>query len=88
MHYVYALVSITVDEHEFERVEEFKYLSSSMVTQSNDATCEINQRLVIANRDCFALTKLLRSRILSYVTKITICKILIRPVLTYAETWP
>ncbi|KAJ4427940.1 hypothetical protein ANN_23950 [Periplaneta americana] len=79
--------SITIGRYDFERVDEFKYLGST-VTHSNDISYEIKQRLMAANTAYFALRKLLCSRILSRTTKITIYKTLIRPVLAYAaETW-
>lgn len=79
--------TIKMGNYEFERVNTFKYLGST-VTQLNDITHEIKHRLMAANRAYYALLKLLRSRVLSLVTKVNIYKTLIRPVMTYAsETW-
>jgi hypothetical protein len=41
--------SITVGDYTFERVEQFKYLGST-VTYSIDTSYEIKQRLMAANR--------------------------------------
>lgn len=75
--------TITIGNHVFERVAEFRYLRST-ITHSNDISYEIRQALIATNRAYFALAKLC-SCILLCALKITIFKSLIWPA---SETWP
>ncbi|KMQ81323.1 endonuclease-reverse transcriptase, partial [Lasius niger] len=72
---------------EFEAVQEFTYLGSTVNT-NNDITQEIQRRIMLANRTLFGLSRVLRSKFVRRNTKIKIYKTLIIPVLTYgAESW-
>lgn len=78
--------NITIDDYNFEAVEEFIYLGSSV--GKNNTKDEINRRILLANKCYYGLSKHLRSQILSRKTKIQLYKTLIVPVLTYgSETW-
>jgi flagellar basal body rod protein FlgB len=45
---------LKVDDQEFEKVREFKYLGSTL-TEDNNITIEIKQRIVMANRASYGL---------------------------------
>ncbi|RLU18885.1 hypothetical protein DMN91_009243 [Ooceraea biroi] len=73
--------------HTFEVVDNFKYLGA-MITRTADEKTEVGCRMAVANRAYFALSKLIRSQLVSRTTKILLYKTLIRPVATYSsETW-
>ncbi|RLU25142.1 hypothetical protein DMN91_003234 [Ooceraea biroi] len=73
--------------HTFEVVDNFKYLEA-MITRTADEKTEVGCRMAAANRAYFALSKLIRSQLVSRTTKIRLYKTLIRPVATYSsETW-
>jgi hypothetical protein len=77
-----------VDDQEFERVRDFKYLGPTL-TEDNNITIEIKLRIVMANRATYSLRKQLSSRYLGRQTKCTLYKTLVRPILTYgSESWP
>jgi hypothetical protein len=72
-----------VNNYNFERVANFKYLEVN-INENVDSHEEIRLRLVAANRCYFGLVPLLKSKLLSWKTKITLYKVLIRPVVLYA----
>ncbi|CAG9829236.1 unnamed protein product [Diabrotica balteata] len=77
----------TVDNSTFKVVDKFTYLGS-LIIKENVMTEEIKQRIILANKCYFGLSRHMRSRNLSQKTKITIYKTLIQPVLIYgSETW-
>lgn len=77
----------TVENHNFEKVNEFKYLGT-IISSNNSEQSEIQNRIISANRSLFAVNKLMSSKILSTHTKIRIYKTVIRPILLYgAESW-
>lgn len=79
--------NITIGDHNFEVVTNFTYLGS-LVNSENIISEEIKRRIMLANKCYFGLSKHLRSRSLTWKTKIMIYKTLILPVLTYgSETW-
>lgn len=79
--------NITIDEYNFEVVQSFKYLGST-VNIENDIEEEIKTRTMQGNRCFYALKHLFRSTILSRNTKLRLYKTLIRPIVMYAcETW-
>jgi hypothetical protein len=53
---------LKVDDQEFERVRDFKYLGS-ILTEDNNITIETKQRIVMANRVTYGLKKQLHSPI-------------------------
>ena len=79
--------NITIGGDEFEAVNDFTYLGSSINTE-NDITLEIKRRIMLANRTLYGLSKILRSKFVRRNTKLKIYKTLIIPVLMYGvESW-
>lgn len=72
-----------VNNYIFERVANFKYLGVN-INENADSLEEIRLRLVAANKCYFRLVPLFKSKLLSWKTKITLYKVLIRPVALYA----
>jgi len=71
----------------FERVEEFKYLGTTLTNQ-NAIQEEIKSRLRSGNACYYSVQKLLFSRLLSKNLKIKIYRTIILPVVLYGcETW-
>jgi len=79
--------SIKIDSSSFERVEEFKYLGTTLTNQ-NSIREEIKSRLKSGNA-CYDLVQnLLSSSLLSKNLTIKISRIIILPVVLYGcETW-
>ncbi|XP_054089974.1 putative uncharacterized transposon-derived protein F52C9.6 isoform X1 [Zeugodacus cucurbitae] len=78
---------VTVDSHNFEVVDNFVYLGTS-INNTNNVSLEIQRRITLANRCYFGLSRQLNSKVLSRRTKIKLYKSLIIPVLLYgAEDW-
>ncbi|XP_054085666.1 LINE-1 retrotransposable element ORF2 protein isoform X1 [Zeugodacus cucurbitae] len=78
---------VTVDSHNFEVVDNFVYLGTS-INNTNNVSLEIQRRITLANRCYFGLSRQLNSKVLSRRTKIKLYKSLIIPVLLYgAEAW-
>ncbi|CAG9826824.1 unnamed protein product [Diabrotica balteata] len=69
---------ITINDFNFERVREFKYLGIT-ITEDNNASQEINNRIQAGNRCLFALQNLIKSKQLTRGTKIQVYKTIIRP---------
>jgi len=79
--------SVRMDNSTFERVEEFKYLGTTLTNQNYIAE-EINGRLRSVNACYHSVQNLLSSRLLSKNVKIKIYKTIILPVVLYGcETW-
>ena len=79
--------SVRIDNSTFERVEEFKYLETTLTNQ-NSITEEIKSRLRSGNACCHSVQNLLPSRLLSKNLKIKIYRTIILPVVLYGcETW-
>lgn len=79
--------NITIGNHNFERVKEFKYLGTT-ITEDNVGSEEINNRIQAGNRCLYALQDLIRSKELTRLTKINLYITVIRPVVMYgSETW-
>ena len=76
-----------IDNSTFERVEEFKYLGTTL-TDQNFIPEEIKSRLRSGNACCYSVQKLLSSRLLSKNLKIKIYRFIMLPVVLYGcETW-
>ena len=76
-----------INNSTFERVEEFKYLGTTLKHQ-NSILEEIKSRLRLGNACCHLVQNLLSSRLLSTNLKIKIYRTLILPVVLYGcETW-
>ena len=79
--------TMKVDNSSIERVEEFKYLGTTLTNQ-NSIRKEIKSRLKLGNACYHSVQNLLSSSLLSKNLKIKIYKIIILPVVLYGcETW-
>jgi len=74
-------------QDEFERVEDFKYLGTTLTSQ-NAIQEEIKSRLRSGNACCHSVQNLLSSRLLSKNLKIKIYRSIILPIVLYGcENW-
>jgi len=79
--------SVRIDNITFERVEEFKYLGTTLTIQ-NSIREEIKRRLGSGNACYHSLQNLLSSSLLSRKLKIKIYRTIILPVVLYGcEAW-
>ena len=79
--------SVRIENSNFERVEEFKYLETTL-THQNSIAEEIKSRLRSGNACYHSAQNLLFSRLLSKNLKIKIYRNIILPVVLYGcETW-
>ena len=79
--------SVRSDNSTFERVEEFKYLGTTLTNQNSIAE-EIKSRLSSGNACYHSVQNLLSSRLLSKNLKSKIYRTIILPVVLYGcETW-
>ena len=79
--------SVRNDNSTFERVEEFKYLGTTLTNQ-NSIPEEIKSRLSSGNACYHSVQNLLSSRLLTKILKIEIYRTIILPVVLYVcETW-
>ena len=79
--------SVRIDNSTFERVEEFKYLGTTLTNQNSIAE-EIKSRLRSGNACYHSVQNILSSRLLSKNLKIKIYRTIILPVVLYGyETW-
>ena len=79
--------SMKMDNSPIERVEEFKYLGTTLTSQ-NFIREEIKSRLKPGNACCYSVQNLLSSSLLSKTLKIKIYRTIILPVVLYGcETW-
>ena len=76
-----------MDNSPIERVEEFKYLGTTLRNQ-NSIQEEIKNRLKVGNACYYSVQNLLSSSLLSKTLKIKIHRTIILPVVLYGcETW-
>jgi hypothetical protein len=79
--------SMKIDNSSFERVEEFKYLGTTLTNQ-NSIQEEVKSRLKLGNAFYHSVQNLLSSSLLSKNLKIKIYRNIILPVVLYGyETW-
>jgi len=79
--------NVKTDSSSFERVEEFRYLGTT-VTRQNSVQGEIMSRLKSGNACCYSVQNLLSSSLLSKNIKIKFYRTVILPVVLYGcETW-
>jgi hypothetical protein len=79
--------NIKTDNCSIERVEEFKYLGTTL-TNKNSIQEEIESRLKLGNSCYFSVQNLLSSSLLSKNLKFKIYRTIIMPVVLYGcETW-
>ena len=82
-----CISSVRIDNSTFERMEEFKYLGTTLTSQNSIAE-EIKSRLRSGNACYHSVQNLLSSRLLSKNLKIKIYRTIILPVVLYGcETW-
>ncbi|KAL4119689.1 hypothetical protein QTP88_012478 [Uroleucon formosanum] len=80
-------VSLKANEYTFERVGNFKYLGADINEDANSHK-EVKRRLIAANRCYYGLLPLFKSKLLSRKSKVTLYKVLVRPIALYASsTW-
>ena len=75
-------MSVLIDNSSFERMEEFKYLGTTL-ENPNSILEEIKSRLKSGNACCHSVQNLLSSRLLSKNLKIKIYRTIILPVVLY-----
>jgi len=73
---------VRTDNSTFERVEEFKYLETTLTNQ-NSIVEEIKSKLRSGNACCHSVQNLLSSRLLSKNLKIKIYRNIILPIVLY-----
>jgi len=79
--------SVRIDNSTFERVEEFKYLRTTL-THQNSIAEEIKSRLRLGNACYHSVQNLLSSKLISKNLKIKVHRTIILPVVLYGcETW-
>ena len=79
--------SLKIHNSSIERVEEFKYLGTT-ITDQNSIQEEIKSRLKLGNACYHSMQNLLSSRLLSKNLKIKIYRTIILPVVLHGcETW-
>ena len=76
--------SVRIDNSTFERVEEFKYLGTTLTNQNSIAD-EIKSRLRSGNACYHSVQNLLSSRLLSKNLKIKVYRTIILPVVLYGH---
>ncbi|CAG9830616.1 unnamed protein product [Diabrotica balteata] len=74
--------NITINDHNFEVVKEFKYLGAT-ITNDNKLEREVETKIMAGNRSFFAMQHLMTLKLLSRGTKIQIYKTIIRPAVSY-----
>ena len=80
--------SMKIDSGSIERVEEFKYLGTTL-TNKNSIQEEIKSRLKLGNACYYSVQNFLSSSLLSKKLKIKIYRTIILPVVLYGcESWP
>jgi len=78
---------VRIDNNTFERVEEFKYVRTTLTNQNSIAE-EIRSRLRSGNACYHSVQNLLSSRLLSKNLKVKVYRTIILPVVLYGcETW-
>ena len=76
-----------INNSTFERVDEFKYLGTTL-THQNSIAEEIKSRLRLGNACYHSVQNLLSSRLLSKYFKMKVHRTIILPVVLYGcETW-
>jgi len=79
--------NLKVGSMHFEKVDNFKYLGVN-IKSSNNMHREKKEKISKGNRCYFSINKLLRSKLLSRKSKITLYTSYLRPIVTYGcETW-
>jgi len=81
------LKAINIENKEIEQVRSFKYLGSTVNTESTMEE-EIKERIALGNKAFFVNKKIFQSKLISKNAKLKLCFSVIRPVVTYtSETW-
>jgi hypothetical protein len=80
--------TLIIHDHQYEGVKEFKYLGTTL-TEDNDISTEIKQRIIMGTETSYGLKKLLNSPYVKWQTKCMLYKTFVRPILIYgSESWP
>jgi hypothetical protein len=78
---------LIIGDHNFEVMEEFKYLAT-LINTKNNVSEEIKKRIIAANRSYHGLHKILKSKYITWHSKTRLYKTLIRPIIAYgSEAW-
>jgi len=81
------LKAINIENKEIEQVKSFKYLGSTVNTDSKIEE-EIKERIALGNKAFFANKKIFQMKLISKNAKLKLYFSVIRPVVTYAcKTW-
>jgi hypothetical protein len=75
--------NLIVRDMEFELVENFKYLGVELSVSGNNHK-EIQNRINSANKCFFRLKTILKSKLVLIKSKLTLYKVMIRPIAIYA----
>lgn len=79
--------SLKVNDHTYERVRNFKYLGADINEDANGHE-KVKRRHIVANRCYYGLLLLFKSKLLSRKSKVTLYKVLVKPIALYASsTW-
>jgi F0F1-type ATP synthase alpha subunit len=74
--------NLIIGDHNFEVVEEFKYLGT-LINAKNNVSEEIKKGIIAANISYHGLHKVLKSKYITWHSKTGLYKTLIRPVIAY-----
>ena len=74
---------IRINQYKFDRVDSFKYLGVE-ITSKGARQNEIKEKIQKSIKMYHTTKRMMKSKILSYSTKINIYKTIIRPIMTYA----
>jgi sorting nexin-29 len=79
--------NLIIGDHNFEVVEDLKYLGT-LINTKNNVSEEIKKRIIASNRSYHGLHTILKSKYITWHSKIWLYKTLIRLVIAYAsEAW-
>ena len=77
-------LNITINGSALEQVSQFKYLGVTL-TPSNDSSCEIKQRLMLASVVLGKLQRIWHDKYVAQKTKLRLVNALVYPVLLYSS---
>jgi hypothetical protein len=80
----YVGKNLIIGDDNFEVVEEFKCLGT-LINAENNVSEKIKKRIIASNRNYHGLHKKLKSKYITWHSKIRLYKTLIRPVIAYGS---